>query len=113
MRRKVIYGGQNLLIWVLNTISLGASQIITMNNDTLLESTLNDLLSYSKDHPKTLLMPVGLHYETKVIIDGGWNINWKTAKYRNMSYQIENSNGKNFHNVNVALKMSFNTSKSL
>ena len=98
-----LWWSESTNLGIKHAISMGASQIITMNNDTLLESTLlNDLLLYSKDHPKTLLMPVGLHYETKVIIDGGWNINWKTAKYRNMSYQIKNSNGKNFHNVNVA-----------
>ena len=98
-----LWWSESTNIGIKHAISLGASQIITMNNDTLLEPTLlYDLLKYSKNHPNSLLMPVGLHHETKVIIDGGWNINWKTAKYRNMLFLVNNSNGKNFHNVNVA-----------
>lgn len=89
-------------IGVKHAIKLGASKIMTMNNDTLLDSNLiQDLLDYSLQHPNSLLMPIGLHHETEVLIDGGWNINWKTAQYRNM-LDLVNSSEHKFHHVNVA-----------
>ena len=68
-------------IGVKHAIKMDATNIITMNNDTLLESNLlQELLNYSLQFPNNLLMPIGLHHETDVLIDGGWNINWKTAQ---------------------------------
>ena len=82
---------------------MDASQIITMNNDVLLEtSLLQDLLDYSLQHPNNLLMPIGLHYKTEILIDGGWNINWKTAQYRNMLDLVNSSSDNKFHTVNFA-----------
>jgi len=90
-------------IGVKHAIDMDASQIITMNNDILLEqSLLQDLLDYSLQFPNNLLMPIGLHHETDVLIDGGWEINWKTAQYRNMLYLVNSSSDNKFHTVNVA-----------
>jgi hypothetical protein len=47
-------------------------------------------------------MPIGLHHETDVLIDGGWNINWKTAQYRNMLDLVNSSSDNKSHTVNVA-----------
>tara|TARA_B100000795_G_scaffold55302_1_gene36370 strand:- start:39 stop:662 length:624 start_codon:yes stop_codon:yes gene_type:complete len=74
-----------------------------MNDDTLLEENLlQELLNYSEQFPNNLLSPIGLHHETAVLIDGGWNINWKTAKYKNMLELVDSSLENKFHTVNVS-----------
>jgi len=90
-------------IGVKHAIKMNASKIITMNNDTLLgPSLLQELLDYSLEHPSSLLMPIGLHHKTGVLIDGGWNINWKTAQYKNMLNLVSTAAKNKFHTVNVA-----------
>ena len=90
-------------IGVKHAIDMGASLIITINNDTLLEENLlQELSDYSKLYPNNLLSPIGLHHETNVLIDGGWNINWKTAKYKNMLDLVDSSLENKFHTVNVS-----------
>ena len=90
-------------IGVKHAIDMGASRVITINDDTLLEENLvQELLDYSKQFPNNLLSPIGLHHETSVLIDGGWNINWKTAKYKNMLDLIDSSSENKFHTVNVS-----------
>jgi len=90
-------------IGIKHAIDMGASRVITMNDDTLLEENLlQELLNYSEQFPNNLLSPIGLHHETAVLIDGGWNINWKTAKYKNMLELVDSSLGNKFHTVNVS-----------
>jgi GT2 family glycosyltransferase len=90
-------------IGIKHAIDMGASRVITMNDDTLLEENLlQELLNYSEQFPNYLLSPIGLHHETAVLIDGGWNINWKTAKYKNMLELVDSSLGNKFHTVNVS-----------
>ena len=90
-------------IGVKHAIEMGASRVVTMNDDTLLEANLlQELLDYSRQFPNDLLSPIGLHHETGILIDGGWNINWKTAKYKNMLASINSSADNKFHTVNVA-----------
>lgn len=88
---------------VKHAITLGAKHIITINDDTILDpNLLKDLFNYSVKHPNCLLMPVGLHYETEFLIDGGWDINWKTAKYKNTLESVNFSTKFSSHLVNVA-----------
>ena len=90
-------------IGVNHAIDMGASRVMTMNDDTLLEEDLLEvLLDYSKQFPNNLLSPIGLHHDTDVLIDGGWNINWKTAKYKNMLELVDYSLENKFHTVNVS-----------
>lgn len=90
-------------IGVRHAIDMGASLVVTMNDDTLLEKNLlQELLNYSQQFPNNLLTPIGLHHETGILIDAGWNIDWKTAKYKNMLDSINTSSENKFHTVNVA-----------
>tara|TARA_B110000444_G_C18819116_1_gene586756 strand:- start:237 stop:1103 length:867 start_codon:yes stop_codon:yes gene_type:complete len=90
-------------IGVRYAINMHATQIITINNDVLLDpNLLQNLVDYSFNYPNNLLMPIGFHNETGVLIDGGWNINWKTAQYRNMLDLVNSSSANQFHTVNVA-----------
>ena len=90
-------------IGIKHALDIGASRVITMNDDTLLEvNLLQELLNYSEQFPNNLLSPIGFHHETAVLIDGGWNINWKTAKYKNMLGLIDSSSDNKFHTVNVS-----------
>lgn len=90
-------------IGVKHAMSLGASHIMTMNDDTLPEKEcIQKMMDYATVHPRTLLGSIGVHAETNAIVDGGWNINWKTAKYENVLDRIPQAERKGLHPVNVA-----------
>jgi len=90
-------------IGVKHAISLGASYIMTMNDDTLMESCfLQKMMNIASDNPEVILGAIGVHADTGSIIDGGWNINWKTAKYENKLHSLKIEDRHGLHSVNVA-----------
>ena len=90
-------------IGVKHAMSLGASYIMTMNDDTLMESCfLEKMMNIASDNPAAILGAIGVHADTGAIIDGGWNINWKTAKYEKKLHSLKIQDRHGLHAVNVA-----------
>jgi len=101
-------------LWWTGATNLGISHAIEIGNDNDYVMLLNDDLVVKEDfietatnittkHPKTLIQAVEMNANnTDSILNGGWKINWYTAKYFQINSGKQINEFKNTHYEHVS-----------